>query len=229
MESLRQHAIVLDNASSTNRVARRANQAKQRKGGDKDKESKKDDKDVTDPTVFLNKEEYSKLTASQRKTRYERKEAAKVLKAAQNASRTVATGTSQPSPPVPNQVNSSPSGDAPSVLTAPTTSGPAGVLRHMMSNAGSVSQQSQGTTPSEVTINGVRYKAMHTRLTYKISQASQAPHGALVDGGANGGLAGSDIMVLEEILLPQQMLLALLVILYRSFPLYKLLLLLRLC
>ena len=63
MESLRQHAIVLDNASSTNRVARRANLAKQCKGGDRNKESKKDGKDVTDPTVFLNREEYAKLTA----------------------------------------------------------------------------------------------------------------------------------------------------------------------
>ena len=33
-------------------------------------------------------------------------------------------------------------------------------------------------------------------FTYHIAQASQAKHGSLVDKGANGGLAGSDVRIL---------------------------------
>ena len=39
-------------------------------------------------------------------------------------------------------------------------------------------------------------KAHH--FTYHIAQASQAKHGSLVDRGANGGLAGSDVRILSR-------------------------------
>ena len=35
-------------------------------------------------------------------------------------------------------------------------------------------------------------------FTYHIAQASQAKHGSLVDRGANGGLAGSDVRILSR-------------------------------
>ena len=35
-------------------------------------------------------------------------------------------------------------------------------------------------------------------ITYHIAQASQAKHGSLVDRGANGGLAGSDVRILSR-------------------------------
>ena len=34
--------------------------------------------------------------------------------------------------------------------------------------------------------------------TYDVAQASQAKHGSLVDRGANGGLAGSDVRILSR-------------------------------
>ena len=34
--------------------------------------------------------------------------------------------------------------------------------------------------------------------TYHVAQASQANHGSLVDRGANGGLAGSDVRILSR-------------------------------
>ena len=34
-------------------------------------------------------------------------------------------------------------------------------------------------------------------ITYHVAQANQAKHGSLVDWGANGGLAGSDVRVLS--------------------------------
>ena len=35
--------------------------------------------------------------------------------------------------------------------------------------------------------------SVHIHLFYHIAQAKQAQHGSLVDRGANGGLAGSDV------------------------------------
>ena len=35
-------------------------------------------------------------------------------------------------------------------------------------------------------------------FTYHVAQASQAKHGSLVDRGANGGLAGSDVKILSR-------------------------------
>ena len=40
--------------------------------------------------------------------------------------------------------------------------------------------------------------ATHTHLSYHVAQAKQALHGSLVDRGANGGLAGSDVRVLSK-------------------------------
>ena len=37
-------------------------------------------------------------------------------------------------------------------------------------------------------------------FTYHVSQASQAKHGSLLDRGANGGCAGSDVRILYQIL-----------------------------
>ena len=39
---------------------------------------------------------------------------------------------------------------------------------------------------------------VHIHLFYHDAQAKQAQHGSLVDRGANGGLAGSDVMILSK-------------------------------
>ena len=41
-------------------------------------------------------------------------------------------------------------------------------------------------------------RSINHHFTYQIAQASQAKHGALVDRGANGGLAGSDVRILSR-------------------------------
>ena len=48
--------------------------------------------------------------------------------------------------------------------------------------------QSETETPS---------RQMNTHITYHVAQAKQAKHGSLVDRGANGGLAGSDVRILS--------------------------------
>ena len=40
--------------------------------------------------------------------------------------------------------------------------------------------------------------SVHTHLFYHVAQAKQAQHGSLVDRGANGGLAGSDVRILPK-------------------------------
>ena len=51
--------------------------------------------------------------------------------------------------------------------------------------------------PSDVTPQR-SINSAHIHLLYDISQAKQAQHGSLVDRGANGGLAGSDVRVLSK-------------------------------
>ena len=41
-------------------------------------------------------------------------------------------------------------------------------------------------------------RSINHHFTYDIAQASQAKHGSLVDRGANGGLAGSDVRILSR-------------------------------
>ena len=41
-------------------------------------------------------------------------------------------------------------------------------------------------------------RSINHHFTYHIAQASQAQHGSLVDRGANGGLAGSDVRILSR-------------------------------
>ena len=41
-------------------------------------------------------------------------------------------------------------------------------------------------------------RSINPHFTYHIAQASQAKHGSLVDRGANGGLAGSDVRILSR-------------------------------
>ena len=41
-------------------------------------------------------------------------------------------------------------------------------------------------------------RSINHHFTYHVAQASQAKHGSLVDRGANGGLAGSDVKILSR-------------------------------
>ena len=41
-------------------------------------------------------------------------------------------------------------------------------------------------------------RTINHHLAYHVAQASQAKHGSLVDRGANGGLAGSDVRILSR-------------------------------
>ena len=57
-------------------------------------------------------------------------------------------------------------------------------------------QAYQVPSPQDSTITPERSISHH--FTYHIAQASQAKHKSLVDRGANGGLAGSDVRILSR-------------------------------
>ena len=54
------------------------------------------------------------------------------------------------------------------------------------------------TSPFSDTILQRSINSVHTHLLYHVAQAKQAQHGSLVDRGANGGLAGSDVRILSK-------------------------------
>ena len=57
-------------------------------------------------------------------------------------------------------------------------------------------QAYQAPCPHDSTITPDRSINLH--FTYHVAQASQAKHGSLVDRGANGGRAGSDVRILSR-------------------------------
>ena len=57
-------------------------------------------------------------------------------------------------------------------------------------------QAYQVPSPQDSTMTPER--SINRHFTYHIAQASQAKHGSLVDRGANGGLAGSDVRILSR-------------------------------
>ena len=54
------------------------------------------------------------------------------------------------------------------------------------------------TSPFSDTTPQRSINSVHTHLLYHVAQAKQCQHGSLVDRGANGGLAGSDVRILSK-------------------------------
>jgi hypothetical protein len=55
--------------------------------------------------------------------------------------------------------------------------------------------------PSSIVVDGRTYTLSICAHTYSLHQQLQSPCGSLIDGGANGGISGSDVVVLSETLL----------------------------
>jgi hypothetical protein len=79
----------------------------------------------------------------------------------------------------------------PTVMTTSTD------VQHLLSNNTS---RDSNSVPSRVVIDGCTYNLSYCDRTYSIHQNLQRPCGSLIDGGANGGLSGSDVVVLSETL-----------------------------
>ena len=95
-----------------------------------------------------------------------------------------------------------PSTQSSNQASTPSPSQPGTVLRNMMSTH---SARTDSSVANEtITVDGVTYtRQASVTLVYQAhkQQASNSLKGALIDGGANGGLIGSDAIILEEDLL----------------------------
>ena len=65
-------------------------------------------------------------------------------------------------------------------------------MNHVLQAYNVMASPTPNDTPQQ-SINSV-----HIHLIYHVAQAKQAQHGSLVDRGANGGLAGSDVRILSK-------------------------------
>jgi hypothetical protein len=137
---------------------------------------------VMRPGLRFSKDDWAKVTKEQKTKLYE-------LRKQQKRSTTVAannTNVDTPAAPsTPTTVVSSPS---------PATTCD---VRHLLSHS-----TSRESTPaaSQLIINGRTYTLSFCTRTYSINDAVRTYKGALIDGGANGGLSGSDVVVLAETL-----------------------------
>lgn len=71
-------------------------------------------------------------------------------------------------------------------------------VRNLLSNNTS---RNSSSFPTQVIIDGRTYTSTYCYRSYSINQHQQKPCGSLMDGGANGGLSGSDVTVIAETLL----------------------------
>ena len=60
-----------------------------------------------------------------------------------------------------------------------------------------ISNKKQAAFSNEITINGKTYRECSQHVTHCITKSSHFSLHSLVDRGANGGVAGNDIIVIE--------------------------------
>ena len=84
----------------------------------------------------------------------------------------------------------------------PTQSNHASMIRQMLSNARTTTSTNNHSSDGEISINGQFYaptgRSANEAIHYTITNIGRNL-GALIDGGANGGLAGVDVCVLETV------------------------------
>ena len=84
-----------------------------------------------------------------------------------------------------------------SAAASQASQAPGSMIRNMMSNATQRSV-SNASRRDEVALDGVLYRRVN--ITYRVSKHARCNvEGALVDGGANGGLLGTDVCILEHV------------------------------
>ena len=76
---------------------------------------------------------------------------------------------------------------------------PGTMLRNMMSQSSQRSLNASQRGDDEITLDGSTYRRIN--ITYRVTNKGTNPdqHGALVDGGANGGLLGDDVRIIEYV------------------------------
>ena len=198
------HAKVLDEQNKKSTSSRKAKQAKSKGNKKKDDKQNKNQQakaanTSSDKTSsrYIPAEEWEKMTSAQRRAHIERFKRNKKDNGNRqaNTATTNSTATSSASTPSAGTTTTT---AAPGPNSTSTEEAPGSVLRQMLSNRSAIQPgQTIVASGTEITINGQRYRACVAK-TYTVSKRHTKPlTGSLIDGGCNGGLAGSDVRVLE--------------------------------
>ena len=85
-----------------------------------------------------------------------------------------------------------------SVATPAQSTAPGTMLRSMLSNSSVQHSVASNDNPNVISINGTRFQQIN-KLTYRIRNfdVNILRFGSLIDGGANGGMSGSDVRLME--------------------------------
>jgi hypothetical protein len=141
---------------------------------------------VIEPGMHFSPTDWAKLTKAQKNKLLEFK------KQKRNSARESSVSV--------NNANTTSTSSTPSPTTTASPGTPANNcdIRQLLSN--STSKDSSSVT-SSIVVDGRMNTLSYCAHTYAIHQNIQIPSGSLIDGGANGGLSGSDVVVLYETLL----------------------------
>ena len=101
-------------------------------------------------------------------------------------------------PPVIREINATNVGTTQTSQGSNSSSGAAVTLKSILLAKASVDQNQMATVPTTIGPDGHRYLRIDmAQRTYTIVRTATAPSGAMLDRGANGGLGGSDMKILE--------------------------------
>ena len=146
---------------------------------------------------FISNEEWNRMSGEERKRVHEERARARGRQS-NNTNQVVNDGSSTiAGPPTTIQVQEVRQGTQ---MQAPTQqTQPGSMLRNMMSAASARSANAGAQRQNDdITINGTVYR--RANVTYRVSKnGSLRELGALIDGGANGGVIGDDARILEYV------------------------------
>ena len=154
--------------------------------------------------AYISPDRWANMSREERMAIYRQRDQARGTRSAHaTATQATADGTSTiGGPPTTIHVNQAqqPGRPAPpqqSAAASQASQAPGSMIRNMMSNATQRSV-SNASRRDEVALDGVLYRRVN--ITYRVSKhARRNVEGALVDGGANGGLLGTDVRILEHV------------------------------
>ena len=141
---------------------------------------------VMEPGMRFSPADWAKLTKAQKSKIFEFKKQKRAPASTANVS--VNNANTNPAPTT-----------NPTTTTAPSSTTTNNCdIRQLLSNNTS---RDSSSVPSSIVVDGRTYTLSYCARTYSLHQQLQSPCGSLIDGGANGGLSGSDVVVLSETLL----------------------------
>ena len=193
------HAQILD-SNTVKKTTRAANNSNTRSNGGNNKS-----RGGNQGKNWIPFEKWKEMTPAQRKEAVKKRQEAAQQRKAQKSQQQQNSSNSSPPTTTTSHTTVNNANQTQTVTFAEDTVLPPATNSHATSVAAQaqrlVNQASQQppSAPSSVTWNGVTYHAHVTNIRYHINstQARNTPCGSLIDRGANGGLSGNDVRVLE--------------------------------